>query len=69
MNNDQRKRATIAVLPILCINFGMNLHRVQFEHVVLLTFLVNTVVLAHPILIGLILYRLWKLEKNRKGKL
>ncbi|MBF0787127.1 MULTISPECIES: hypothetical protein [unclassified Streptococcus] len=60
MKRKKRKQVAIGVLPILCINFWMNLPRLQFDHLTVSKIVINLIVLIHPFLIGIILYNLWK---------
>lgn len=63
MKSKHYKRSAILVLPILCINFGLNLHRLQFDHLTVSTMVTNFILLLHPLLIGIILYRLGKCKE------
>ncbi|MBF0819774.1 hypothetical protein [Streptococcus acidominimus] len=64
MKKRKCEEVTLAVLPILCINFLVNLHRLRFEQLTVLSLLVDMVILIHPLLIGMLLYRWWKSKKE-----
>ncbi|MGT2951227.1 hypothetical protein BU202_08920 [Streptococcus cuniculi] len=68
MKKETNQRAAIGVVPILVINFLLNLHRLQFEQLTATKLITDTIVLLHPILIGIILYRWWKFVKMDKGR-
>lgn len=66
MNSKQYPKAALAVIPILCINFGMNLHRLRFDDLTLAKIIIDVIVLIHPVLIGIILYRWWKYGEGKR---
>ncbi|MBF0778799.1 hypothetical protein [Streptococcus cuniculi] len=70
MKKETNQRVAIGVVPILVINFLLNMHRLQFEQLTPLKVLIDMLVLIHPVLIGIILYR-WrkvsKMDKERKA--
>ncbi|MGT2800390.1 hypothetical protein [Streptococcus marmotae] len=62
----QCPKVAIAAIPILCINFFLNLPRLQFEQLTVSKIVTDTIVLIHPVLIGIILYRFWKWKNTEQ---
>ncbi|MER0122515.1 hypothetical protein ABPH35_02725 [Streptococcus sp. ZJ93] len=60
MNSKQCPKVAIAAIPMLVINFLLNLHRLRFEQLTLAKVITDVIVLIHPVLIGVILYRFLK---------
>ncbi|MEW4354493.1 hypothetical protein AB1I63_06290 [Streptococcus pneumoniae] len=66
MKRECNKKSALLTIPILCINFGINLHRLQFDHLTLAKMITDGIVLLHPVLIGIISIAGGKIEIKHK---
>lgn len=66
MNRKPCPKVALAAIFILCITFLMNLHRLRFDDLSLAKITTDGIVLLHPVLIGIILYRWWRWKKKEQ---